>query len=757
MKFKITSPNGQVLRIKGDHYPTDEELTEIFTSVSPSKNTEGVVSENIQTPAREWDSLDYEIQNFRDDYKDLSPDLQNELRSRFSQMKERQAAGQERIEEAEATQEFLSTPAAFMSGLAGTATAGLSDVALDKMGFEEARKMAEKESPTAYTAGVISGLVGPNVVSMGEKALKLAPKTTAGKVLLNTIEGSVIEGTKNILNNDEKDLASALAEGAVYSAGADLALRGIGLAGKKLYGSKPVQTIIAKPVKGIIKTIKDVFGKETQLENSLGGKEKIIKAANKSIKPDGTLDKEKFEEVLFNSYTDEDLANLGKSISKSGRKEGITKKIQQKISNKAEQLDAKLSKMANEQADDVAKNVLYSQEVVSGITPSKKGLASLYHSNPDDVEKFSELISSGVPGEFVPTGVLTSAKEFEEAAGEFINNFGDKLADNQKRVKTAFKKLDEKTARELVNRANYQTLGQKQIPSNPNLSFRERDEMVQNRLEQILRGQENASPEELIAIGEHINNIGSKKVLTEDTILKNLKQDLNKIKEDISPLYKTYNSAWRNKTEAFESYNDIIKNFDGGYVSDLKKTIEKSPNSRLAGKFAIMEKYRETAKNSGLDGTNALLNKAEKVFGKEFANSLHQLDPQIKYLSKLSDMMLSSNRNAPDNIVKDMTQFIWASTHNATTMAGNTFYRLSNYFKNNYSPDIIMQFEKLLNNQNYADKLKILRGMTKDPLKEKRIGRFFNDLFKNTYNDYIKNISLNANKLYKENNNEYIE
>ena len=49
MKFKITSPNGQVLRIKGDHYPTDEELTQIFASVSPSGNTEDVVSETVET------------------------------------------------------------------------------------------------------------------------------------------------------------------------------------------------------------------------------------------------------------------------------------------------------------------------------------------------------------------------------------------------------------------------------------------------------------------------------------------------------------------------------------------------------------------------------------------------------------------------------------------------------------------------------------------------------------------------------------
>ena len=771
MKFKITSPSGQVLRIKGDHYPTDEELTQIFASVSPSKNTEETVSETIEEQAPT-------DQEFEDLYASISQ-TPNEPISKTSDVEESLADKAREISGsiAQGATFGWGDELAGVGGGIGNVIGGMltGDFDISKNyqeGYQAERdkqrrldeKFAQENPYTNLALQLAGGVGGAGLVSKGIGAATktigaipgvaqaVQPVEQAVQTVSNLMPKTGIAGTLGkAAVGAAKGAASGFGYGALTGAGAAKEMEDIPEMAKEyaktgatyggaIGGAIPVAVDTLAPIaKGLGKGANYIkralnIGNTREME-MLGGKENIIRAGFNARNPDGTIDYEKFRESVINGLPRETTEKISASASEIGRKSNkaasaYENAIKKYFDKKEGQLQASLNKIANKSADEVNNAVLQSQEKIGEITPSKEGLGRLYRSDPTEVGYVSEQLEAGVDKNFITPKNVT---QYQEAAKEFSENFNKNTVENFKNIA---KKLDTDTYNNLVRNADYTSLG----PSNIDMTLPmvERDQKVINRLSNILQGKVDPSAEELVYLGQHINKVGSSKVLKSDTILKNFKADLNQIKESTSPKYKTLNTAMRGRNDALEGFNKITKDLDKTPTSELSRIAKANPNTKIGMSLSLDAEYLDAVKNSNMRRAKDVIKKTKEILGEEAGNALHKLDPQAKTISKLNEFLeLSGLKPAGSSVAENIAVGAYASQRGAIISTVNATRNAIKQLSKSYSPKQIKNFEKFLTNDNYIAKLKILNKIT-DPLEKRSWGRMLNE-----YNNAAINAARN--------------
>ena len=594
----------------------------------------------------------------------------------------------------------------------------------------------------AQTIGAIPGVA--QAIQPVEQAVQtvsnLIPKTGIAGTLAKSAVGAV------------KGAASGLGYGALTGIGAAEEMEDIpemakeyakkgAIYGGAIGGAIPVavdtlSTTVLKPIGKGVNYVKRAFniGNVRDIE-MLGGKENIIRAGFNARNPDGTIDPEKFRQSIVAGLSDESLEKISASASKIGRKSAKSKTAYNNAINKylkkqEGKLQESLNKIADKQANEVSRVVLESGETVEGITPSKEGLSRLYHSDPTEMEIISQQLDDGIPKEFIkPKNVV----EYQKAAGEFINKFKENPEGIQNSFRDATKKLDYDTYKELIRNTHYDTLGPKNIPTG-NYSFKARDQLVRDKMANILNGVEKPTAEEIIAIGDHINKIGSAKVLKTDTILKNYKADLNQIKESYSPTYRTLNNSMRGRVNASEGFNKITRDLNKTPASELKKIADSDPNQKIGMGLSLEAEYKNAVTNNNMQKAKDIIDKSTEIMGESFGKSLHRLDPQAQTISKLNDLLSLSGAKLPNsNVAENIAMASYAASHGAHISTANASRNALKSLSRSYSPKQIKNFEKFLSNDNYVEKLRIINKIT-DPLERRSWGRMLND-----FNNAVRN------------------
>lgn len=625
-------------------------------------------------------------------------------------------------------------------------------------------KFAQENPYTNLALQLAGGVGGTGLVSKGVNiaaktigaipgvAQAVQPVEQAVQTVSNLIPKTGIAGTLGKATvGAAKGAVSGLGYGALTGAGAAKEMEDVpemakeyaktgAIYGGSIGGAIPVAVDTLAPIaKGLGKGANYVkralnIGNTREIE-MLGGKENIIRAGFNARNPDGTIDYEKFRESVINGLPRETTEKISASASEIGRKSNKTASayenaIKKYFDKKEGQLQESLNKIADKQANEINRFVLESGETVEGITPSKEGLSRLYHSDPTEIEIISQQLDDGIPKEFIePKNVV----EYQKAAGEFINKFKENPEGIQNSFRDATNKLDYDTYKELIRNTHYDTLGPKNIPTG-NYSFEARDQIVRDKMANILNGVEKPTAEEIIAIGDHINKIGSAKVLKTDTILKNYKADLNQIKESYSPTYRTLNNSMRGRVNASEGFNKITRDLDKTPVSELKKIADSNPNQKIGMGLSLEAEYLDAVKNSNMRRAKDVVKKTKEILGEEAGNALHKLDPQAKTISKLNEFLeLSGLKPAGSGVAENIAVGAYASQRGAIISTVNATRNAIKQLSKSYSPKQIKNFEKFLTNDNYIAKLRILNKIT-DPLEKRSWGKMLNE-----YNNAIRN------------------
>lgn len=331
-----------IQRAKDEGY-SKEETYAYLSQKFPNQFETETSEETIETPTKkEWDSLDYEIQNFRDDYKDLSPELQSEVRQRYSQMKENQ---QIREEERKSRQEYLDTlsvPVSFLSGLASASSLGASDLINAGLGLSEYQKMAEESSPVSNIVGQIAGSLAPRMALRKGWGKGLYAEDTFKNIAgRNFLESLAFETPRSLIRQatgveDKQTIGENIADLGINTAVGTAIESIIGAAGK-FYNK---------------------YSKNARAMKALGGKDNFKKANEIASKVSPEEQKSIFTREIFSNMSDTDQKSFAKKFltDESFRKE-VSPLLDEELLNNSKIIQDEINKTTSNEAQKLNKNL----------------------------------------------------------------------------------------------------------------------------------------------------------------------------------------------------------------------------------------------------------------------------------------------------------------------------------------------------------------------------------------------------------------
>ena len=748
MKFEVESPNGQVLELEGDHVPTDAELTEIFASVSPTQNTEESVSNETvgqSISGREWDDLDEQIQNFRSDYKDLSPELQNKLRERYPKMLEKRQAGIERVAEAKNTQDKLGSVASFLSGLTSAATIGGADLFYKSTGLSEAQKQAEQEHPVANITGTIIGSIGPRAgLRAAKKGLYAADtfKNIAGR---NLLESAFLDTPRSLIRQytgvEEKqgvgDNLANLAIGATIGT----AIEGtLGLAGK------------------FYKTI----SKKARTIKTLGGKENFKRASELASQADPSMQKSVFTREIFSNMNEADQKNFAKRfLAEENFRKEIAPLLDDEILNNNDIIKNEIKKSTINEAKALNTN-LYNdvKKELQDIDLTEKGFRSQIDNT--DVKNFRLQSINDAQDNInkLPSNIIEGQKNKLAQLGEEFSQSANSVDRISRSIDTnSFNSLNSDIAKRnfyIKNQDFIDNLALNKGIKNIDLSSKEGKKILNEaKMKMLLNGATDNS-----SLASDLSDF--KKVLNDSVTMadagksgkstieinaEKLKKGINEILEDFSPMQRAANNVERELdnlvnikntfTDSFGSGGDIINS-----PESLTKLLHKQVLDPKTGLYKeVLDLNNVAAARSGLKaldqtyaimGDNASRAKLRSVLKRTGLEDLLKLDNTDKIFTKSLTKETELNKVFL-NLIKNMSSGAHDSNNlfNAAKaiVAGSTnaplatFNNIAQIIKNSYaSPSVRKLTADILKDYNPVKAARLLKSM--DPLTQRELFKF---------------------------------
>lgn len=731
MIFEVEAPNGTILEIEGESFPSEEELDEIFATYAPKNETTVSPKENanmkVADPNASTSIIDKVQAGQMDDpevvaYMDRIKKEQEASDKEYENKKLRQLgyAGAQ-IGTALLTAPLGGVGAGLISGgLLGASRADASD----KKGMDFAKDVATG----AIEEGALNAIAGAKL---------LKGTTLAGKLI------------KGALNTAAKTTAGGVVGGLSAHARGEDELTGSATGALGILGGE----VLSKTINGI-KSLKQLFSKSSSNAiNSLGGVENVRKALNESIMDNGAVNKDKFIQKAINGMSEEQLKNFQTKLKKNPNYiETFENNIENTLSKVSKDMTKKVSKINSDIANNIQEDFV------------KNKLSLTLDQSEEGVMKYLGFGKNNA-GQYV--GDESMLKAYSEATGDFINNIknypefietsSEIIGDNPIIKKEIFAK-----AGLLQKGQDWKNLNNTITPT----TFTQNAEDVQNTLMGLVRNSsidtEQANTMAEIILGNTTDNLSKQKELIilnqlklndvynnggtakdisnlkhhlienipENVFKENpnffntLKESITEVQDIVSPKFKELNDVYRQQNSALNAYK-IGNKINTDKLTNVKSIIEQgTPIEKFALENGISQKYKNAVIDRNPKEISEITKHVKNTFGensslyKRLTNDVKEEAKFIRNIDKLLEVKAGAT-SAESQISQNVIDTIWGISKGMVLGGTRGFANLIQ--NSSFNPKTQNFLNEMMTNPNFKKLNKVLDKL--DPLEMKDVKR----------------------------------